>query len=49
MSYMRKMTLGHRVKALNGKEMTLSHKLEKLTLGCELRALNVKKITLGHK
>ena len=43
------MTLGHQVKALNGKERTLGHKLEKLTLSCELRALNVKKITLGHK
>ena len=37
------MTLGHQVKALNGKERTLGHKLEKLTLSCELRALNVKK------
>ena len=46
---MRKMTLGHEVRALNGKEMTLEHKLETTTLGHELRALNWKKLILGHR
>ena len=39
---MRKMTPGRVLKALNGKEMTLGHKLEKMTRGRELRALNGK-------
>ena len=45
---MRKMTLGRELRALNGKEMTLGHKL-KMTLGRELWALNGKEMTLGHK
>ena len=42
------MTLGRELQALNGKEMTLGHKL-KTTLGRELWALNEKEMTLGHK
>ena len=46
---MRKTTPGLEVKALNGKEMTLGHKLKTTTLGHQLRALNGKEVTLGHR
>ena len=34
------MTLGYELKALNGKEMTVGHKLKKMTRAHELKALN---------
>ena len=43
------MNKGRELRALNGKEMTLSHKREKTTQGSELRALNGKEMTSGHK
>ena len=43
------MTLGHELRVLNGKEMTLGHKQEKITMGRELRAVNGKEMTLGHR
>ena len=46
---MRKTTLGHELRALNGKEMTLCHKWEKKTLGREVWAPNGKEMTLGYK
>ena len=46
---MTKMTLGHEVWALNGKEMIVGHKWEKMTLGRELKTLNGKDITLHYK
>ena len=46
---MRKTTPGLEVKALNGKEMTLGHKLKITTLRHELNALNGKEVTLGHR
>ena len=46
---MRKMTLGRHLKALNGKEMTLSHILEKMATSQDLRALNRKEMIVGHK
>ena len=46
---MRKSTLRRELKALNGKEMTLGHKLQKMTLGRELNALNGKEMIVGHK
>ena len=42
------MTLCRELQALNGKEITLGHKL-KMTLSRELWALNGKEMTLGHK
>ena len=46
---MTKMTWGHVLRALNGKEMTLGHKLKITTLRHELNALNGKEVTLGHR
>ena len=46
---MRKSTLGHELRDLNGKEMTFGHKREKTTLGCELRDLNGKEMIVGCK
>ena len=42
------MTLGQELWALNGKEMTIGHKL-KSTLDQEFWALNGKEMTLGDK
>ena len=46
---MRKMTLGHELRVLNGKEMTPGHKQEKITMGRELKVLSGKEMTLGHR
>ena len=46
---MRKSTIGHEPRALNGNELTLGHKREKTALGREVRAPNGKEITLSHQ